>query len=122
MTLSGWFRDYVYIPLGGSRNGRARTVFNKLLVFLATGLWHGTGWTFVLWGLWHGVCCGAETLLDRNKTLKTHWYGHMYTLLVVIFGFVLFRAESLPQALMLLRTMLSGFTPWMPAALHCGIS
>ena len=111
MTLSGWFRDYVYIPLGGSRNGRARTVFNKLLVFLATGLWHGTGWTFVLWGLWHGAFCGAETLLDRNKTLKTHWYGHVYTLLVVIFGFVLFRAESLPQALMLLRTMLSGFTP-----------
>lgn len=111
MTLSGWFRDYVYIPLGGSRKGRARTVFNKLLVFLATGLWHGTGWTFVLWGLWHGAFCGAETLLDRNKTLKTHWYGHVYTLLVVIFGFVLFRAESLPQALMLLRTMLSGFTP-----------
>ena len=111
MTLSGWFRDYVYIPLGGSRKGRARTVFNKLLVFLATGLWHGTGWTFVLWGLWHGAFCGAETLLDRNKTLKTHWYGHVYTLLVVIFGFVLFRAESVPQALMLLRTMLSGFTP-----------
>ena len=111
MTLSGWFRDYVYIPLGGSRKGRARTVFNKLLVFLATGLWHGTGWTFVLWGLWHGAFCGAETLLDRNKTLKTHWYGHVYTLLVVIFGFVLFRSESVPQALMLLRTMLSGFTP-----------
>ena len=110
-SLSTWFRDYVYIPLGGSRKGRARTVFNKLLVFLATGLWHGTGWTFVLWGLWHGAFCGAETLLDRNKTLKTHWYGHVYTLLVVIFGFVLFRAESLPQALMLLRTMLSGFTP-----------
>ena len=111
ISLSAWFTDYVYIPLGGSRNGRARTVFNKLLVFLATGLWHGTGWTFVLWGLWHGAFCGAETLLDRNKTLKTHWYGHVYTLLVVIFGFVLFRAESLPQALMLLRTMLSGFTP-----------
>ena len=110
-TLGQWFRDYVYIPLGGSRNGRARTVFNKLLVFLATGLWHGTGWTFVLWGLWHGAFCGAETLLDRKHTLQTRWYGHMYTLLVVIFGFVLFRAESLPQALMLLRAMLSGFTP-----------
>ena len=110
MTLSSWFKEYVYIPLG-SRNGRARTVFNKLLVFLATGLWHGTGWTFVLWGLWHGAFCGAETLLDRKHTLQTRWYGHMYTLLVVIFGFVLFRAESLPQALMLLRAMLSGFTP-----------
>ena len=111
MTLSGWFRDYVYIPLGGSRKGSARTVLNKLAVFLATGLWHGTGWTFVLWGLWHGVFCGAETLLDRKHTLKTRWYGHLYTLLVVIFGFVLFRAESLPQALALLRAMLTGFAP-----------
>ena len=111
MTLSGWFRDYVYIPLGGSRKGQARTVLNKLAVFLATGLWHGTGWTFVLWGLWHGLFCGAETLLDRKHTLKTRWYGHLYTLLVVIFGFVLFRAESLPQALALLRAMLTGFAP-----------
>lgn len=111
MTLSGWFRDYVYIPLGGNRKGQVRTVFHKLLVFLATGLWHGTGWTFVLWGLWHGVFCGAETLLDRKHTLRTHWYGHVYTLLVVICGFVLFRAENLPQALMLLRAMLTGFSP-----------
>ena len=111
MTLSGWFRDYIYIPLGGSRKGSARTVLNKLAVFLATGLWHGTGWTFVLWGLWHGVFCGAEMLLDRKHTLKTRWHGHLYTLLVVIFGFVLFRAESLPQALALLRAMLTGFAP-----------
>ena len=111
MTLSGWFRDYLYIPLGGSRKGTARTVFNKLLVFLATGLWHGTGWTFVLWGLWHGVLCGLETVFDREKRLKTHWYGHVYTLLTVTFGFVLFRAETVRQAGAMLRAMLTGFSP-----------
>ncbi len=78
-------------PSAAAGRGVRGRFFNKLLVFLATGLWHGTGWTFVLWGLWHGAFCGAETLLDRNKTLQTHWYGHVYTLLVVIFGFVLFR-------------------------------
>ena len=55
MSLSGWFRDYLYIPLGGNRRGTLRTMCNKLLVFLATGLWHGNGLTFVLWGLWHGL-------------------------------------------------------------------
>ena len=55
MSPSGWFRDYLYIPLGGNRRGTLRTMCNKLLVFLATGLWHGNGLTFVLWGLWHGL-------------------------------------------------------------------
>lgn len=111
MSLSYWFRDYLYIPLGGSRKGTARTVFNKLLVFLATGLWHGTGLPFVLWGLWHGLFCALETVLDRKKSLSRHWYGHVYTLLVVIFGFVLFRSESVLQAGVMLRAMLTGFAP-----------
>ena len=109
MTLSGWFRDYVYIPLGGSRNGRARTVFNKLLVFLATGLWHGTGWTFVLWGLWHGLFsvledCGA---IPVDK-LKGKRIGQLYTLLVVVLGFTLFRADTLAQAGAMYAAMFSG--------------
>ena len=111
ISLSHWFRDYLYIPLGGSRKGTARTVLNKLAVFLATGLWHGTGASFVFWGLWHGLFCSLETVFDRKKTLSRHWYGHIYTLLVVIFGFVLFRAESLPQAGVMLRAMLTGFAP-----------
>ena len=111
ISLSSWFRDYLYIPLGGSRKGTARTVLNKLIVFLATGLWHGTGMSFVCWGLWHGFFCSVETVLDRKKTLSRHWYGHIYTLLAVIFGFVLFRAESLPQAGTMLRAMLTGFAP-----------
>ena len=111
ISLSSWFRDYLYIPLGGSRKEAARTVFNKLLVFLATGLWHGTGMRFILWGLWHGLFCSLETVFDRKKALSRHWYGHIYTLLVVIFGFVLFRAEGLPQAGTMLRAMLTGFAP-----------
>ena len=111
ISLSHWFRDYLYIPLGGSRKGTARTVFNKLIVFLATGLWHGTGAGFILWGLWHGVFCALETVFDRKKTLSRRWYGHVYTLLVVIFGFVLFRAESLEQAGRVLSAMLMGFAP-----------
>ena len=111
MSLSSWFRDYLYIPLGGSRKGTVRTVLNKLIVFLATGLWHGTGLPFVLWGLWHGLFCALETVFDRKKTLARHWYGHVYTLLVVMFGFVLFRSESLSQAGMMLRAMLTGFAP-----------
>lgn len=70
MSLSGWFRDYLYIPLDGNRRGTLRTMCNKLLVFLATGLWHGNGLTFVLWGLWHGLWSCVETALPR---CAAHW-------------------------------------------------
>ena len=109
MSLSGWFRDYLYIPLGGNRRGTLRTMCNKLLVFLATGLWHGNGLTFVLWGLWHGLWSCVETALHLPKKLERKWYGHVYTLLVVIFGFALFRAASPAQGFALWRAMLTGF-------------
>ena len=111
ISLSGWFRDYLYIPLGGSRKGLARTLGNKLLVFAATGLWHGTGWTFLLWGLWHGLWSCAETALRLPEKLRGRWYGHLYALLIVIFGFVLFRAGTAEQGLALWRAMLTGFAP-----------
>mgnify|MGYP005952338097 CR=1 FL=1 len=109
MSLSGWFRDYLYIPLGGNRRGTLRTMCNKLLVFLATGLWHGNGLTFVLWGLWHGLWSCVETALHLPKKLERKWYGHVYTILVVIFGFALFRAASPAQGFALWRAMLTGF-------------
>ena len=84
---------------------------NKLLVFLATGLWHGTGWTFVLWGLWHGVLSCAETALHLPEKLKNRWYGHVYALLAVILGFAVFRAADVSQAGALLGAMLTGFSP-----------
>lgn len=111
ISLSAWFRDYVYIPLGGNRKGKMRTLLNKMAVFILTGIWHGTGLTFVLWGLWHGVWSCTETALRLPEKTQKHWYGHVYTLLVVIFGFALFRASSVTQGFAIWGAMVSGFAP-----------
>ena len=106
MSLSSWFRDYVYIPLGGNREGMAKTVRNLLIVFLLTGLWHGAAWTFVIWGLYHGGFLLLERFgLGRLLARAPRPVGHVYALLVVMAGWVLFRAESLPQALGYLGAM-----------------
>ena len=118
ISLSGWFRDYLYIPLGGNRKGNARTWLNRFLVFFATGLWHGASWTFVLWGLWHGLFsvledCGA---IPVDK-LKGKRIGQLYTLLVVVLGFTLFRADTLAQAGAMYAAMFSGIgLHWMGTA------
>ncbi len=109
ISLSSWFRDYLYIPLGGNRRGKARTAVNKFVVFFTTGLWHGANWTFVLWGLWHGL---FSTLEDANlipRRLRDSVLGHIYTMLVVILGFTLFRADSLGAAWVMFRAMFTGF-------------
>src|ERR1051325_4071724 len=106
MSLSSWFRDYVYIPLGGNREGMVRTVRNLLIVFLLTGFWHGAAWTFVIWGLYHGAFLLLERFgLGRLLARAPRPVGHAYALLVVLVGWVLFRAESLPQALAYLGAM-----------------
>ncbi len=110
ISLSAWFRDYLYIPLGGSRKGLLRTMGNKMVVFLATGLWHGSGLTFLLWGVWHGLWSCLETALKLPQKLRGRWYGHLYALLVVVLGFALFRAASLSQAAALVRAMFTGFS------------
>jgi len=99
MTLSTWFRDYLYIPLGGNRAGAVRTYWNLLLVFFLCGLWHGASFTFVVWGLYHGAFLVAERL-GLGAFLERLWspLRHLYTLLVVNAGFVIFRADSLEQA------------------------
>jgi alginate O-acetyltransferase complex protein AlgI len=109
ITLSTWFRDYLYIPLGGSRAGSYRTYFNLLVVFLLCGLWHGAKWTFVVWGLYHGLFlilerAGLGALLQRIGSE----FRHLYVLLVVTVGWVFFRADDLSQALSHLRAM-AGF-------------
>lgn len=105
MSLSSWFRLYVYIPLGGNRKGKQRAVFNRILVFFLTGLWHGASWTFVVWGLYHGFfLLLEETAFHVSKWPKV--LRHFYTLLIVTFGFVIFRSESFPQALVLLKSMI----------------
>jgi alginate O-acetyltransferase complex protein AlgI len=106
ISLSTWFRDYVYIPLGGNRSSEIKTYRNLLLVFLLTGIWHGASWTFILWGIVHGVFLSIERL-GLGKLLKRIWkpLQHFYLLLVVVISWVLFRSESLPQAIHYLHSM-----------------
>ncbi len=112
VSLSAWFREYVYIPLGGNRHGRARTIRNRFVVFFCTGLWHGANWTFVLWGLGHGLLTSLEQIgLIPTKRLQKTAAGRllcrMYVLLSVMLLFVLFRAESLSLAADYLGAMFS---------------
>lgn len=117
LSLSTWFRDYLYIPLGGNRKGKLRTALNKIIVFALCGLWHGANWTFLLWGLWHGLFTALESLrCIRPRRLP----GRVYTLLVVCLGFVLFRAPDVRQGLTLIGAMFTGwtFTPTATVALR----
>ncbi|NLY69730.1 MAG: MBOAT family protein [Clostridiales bacterium] len=100
ISLSTWFRDYLYIPLGGNRRGKLRTYINLFIVFVCTGIWHGAAWNFLVWGLYHGFFLiieriGFRKVLDRLPRAVARGY----TLLVVLFGWVLFRAETLPAAI-----------------------
>ncbi len=109
ISLSSWFRDYLYIPLGGNRHGAWKTARNLVVVFLLCGLWHGAAWTFVLWGAWHGLFlvverAGLGRLMGRSSPVWTR----VYTLLVVLGGWVLFRAESVSQAGAFVRAMVGG--------------
>ncbi len=137
MSLSGWFREYLYIPLGGNRKGRARTVLNKFIVFFCTGLWHGANVTFIVWGLYHGFLLmleeyfpgrkgaggksdaaaeipgngrdAAERQNEEGKSAALRVVGHVYTVLAVMVGFVIFRADTMAQGLFFLREMFTGF-------------
>ena len=110
MTLSRWFRDYVYIPLGGSRTGGLRTYGNLVAVFLVTGLWHGAAWTFVIWGGYHGVLLLIERVTHQRSVgdgpISLVWVRRAVTLLLVIVGWVVFRAATFPDAVHYLHAML----------------
>ena len=95
MSLSSFFRDYVYIPLGGNRVSKARWIFNLLVVWGLTGLWHGASWNFVLWGLYYFVFLVVEKLWLGKYLEKTHVIKHIYTLIVVLGGWIIFRCEGL---------------------------
>ena len=97
MSLGSWFRDYIYIPLGGNRVSKGRWVFNTLVVWMLTGMWHGAAWNFVLWGLLYAACLLAEKWIPALQKLPTVC-RRAYTLLVVVLGFVLFNAENMTQA------------------------
>lgn len=108
ISLGSWFRDYLYIPLGGNRKGSARQLLNILLVWLATGLWHGAAWNFVLWGLLYAVLLTAEKLFLLRGLQKLHVLNHVYVLLFVTLGFVLFDASSVQDATQSIRAMFGG--------------
>ena len=96
MSLGGWFRDYVYIPMGGNRVSRGRWVRNILVVWLLTGLWHGAAWNFILWGLFFGVMLLLEKWIPGLQKLPA-FLRHSYVLVLICFSFVLFNAENLAQ-------------------------
>lgn len=106
ISLSTWFRDYVYIPLGGSRRGRLRTYVNLFATMVLSGLWHGANATFLVWGAYHGVGCVAHRLFAKRGTGKKPWQTALCTAancLFVSLGWVIFRAESMPQAMEIFR-------------------
>jgi len=106
MTLSSWFRDYVYIPLGGNRVGKLHWIFNVLAVWALTGLWHGAAWNFILWGLYYGVLLILERLI-LPKSEKFNFLRWLVTMLVVLYGWVLFNASDLSQIIYYTKAMFS---------------
>ena len=135
MSLSAWFRDYVYIPLGGNRTSTGRLYVNLVLVFFLCGLWHGANWTFVVWGLFHGAFLVIERIgLARWLDRVPRPLRHVYTIVVVMIGWVFFRAETMSAAFSMLGAMVGiegtvptpflatwYLTPQVMVALGCGV-
>lgn len=108
ISLSTWFKEYLYIPLGGNRVTKKRNMLNLFVVFLATGIWHGAEWTFVIWGLWHGAFIIFEKVTGWHKKegdFRLSVVQHLYTILVFVIGWVIFRAENLTYAINYLKNM-----------------
>ena len=108
ISLSTWFKEYLYIPLGGNRVSPVRTYVNLFIVFLATGIWHGASWNFVFWGLWHGLFIIFEKATNWHKKeggilLKT--VQHIYTIFAFVIGWVMFRAENMTYAWTYIKNM-----------------
>ena len=109
ISLGSWFREYVYIPLGGNRKGKVRTILNLLVVFFLTGLWHGADFSFIVWGLYHGFFSIIERLGIKKMLAKVKGFSVIYSFLIVNFGWVLFRADTTMNGL---RYILRMIMPW----------
>lgn len=106
MTLGGWFREYVYIPLGGNRKGKMRTYMNLLIVWMLTGLWHGASWNFILWGLYFGFFIILEKLFLQKALLKLHpIFQHLYFIFFILIGWVFFVFDDLLEGSQYLMVM-----------------
>lgn len=119
MSLSGWFKEYLYIPLGRNRRGKFRTVVNKMIVFVCTGIWHGASFNFLFWGIYHGFFLMLEEYIPfigkKGGKLKS-FFQHVYALLVVCVGFVFFRADTMKQGCFWIREMFTDFG-WKASAM-----
>ena len=119
MSLSGWFKEYLYIPLGGNCRGKFRTVVNKMIVFVCTGIWHGASFNFLFWGIYHGFFLMLEEYIPfigkKGGKLKS-FFQHVYALLVVCVGFVFFRADTMKQGCFWIREMFTDFG-WKASAM-----
>ena len=120
MSLGSWFRDYVYIPLGGNRVSKGRWFFNILVVWLLTGFWHGAAWNFIIWGLYFAVFLVAEKLFFLQYLQKTKVLSHLYVLLLAVISFVIFGAPDMGSAWTTLRGMagLGGLPLYSAEALY----
>lgn len=116
ISLGSWFRDYLYIPLGGNKKGEIRTYVNLALVFLVTGIWHGSGYTFLLWGCFYAFWIVLERIVRNSKKLSRitssipMFFKYMYSILIVVFGWVIFRAESLHRLKIMIVRMVMPFS------------
>lgn len=125
ISLSSWFKDYLYIPLGGNRKGKYRKYFNIMFVFLVSGFWHGASWTFIIWGGLHGLfqIAGAEFKPARDKIVEKFGidrevFSHklmktFLTFSLVSFAWIFFRATSLSQAIIIIKRLFSTFNIWV---------
>ncbi len=109
ISLSTWFRDYVYIPLGGNRRGKGRQLLNLLIVWTLTGIWHGASWNFLFWGLYYALLLILEKVFLYDRLQRSPaWLCHIYAMILVVIGWVLFSVEDLSACLLYLRSMFFG--------------
>lgn len=107
ISLSTWFKEYIYIPLGGNRKGKFRTYLNLFIVFLITGLWHGASWNFVAWGIYYGIFLIIERLFLKKMLDKSKVLSHIYSLFIIVLGWVMFRAPGLKKSFIFYKILFS---------------
>ena len=105
ISLGSWFRDYVYIPLGGNRVSKARWILNIMIVWSLTGLWHGASWNFVIWGIFYGFILITERLFTGKLLEKHPFIAHVYSLLLIMFGWIIFRSNDLESLMVYARSL-----------------
>lgn len=105
MSLGSWFRDYVYIPLGGNRVSPARHIFNIFVVWFLTGFWHGAGWNYIIWGVFYAVILIAEKLLYGKLLEKHRIFSHIYVIIITLISFTIFNRENMSDMASYFRLM-----------------